>query len=464
MITIGLLICHSDNYYAQEYEIPRMYSQELSILASHHNATILAYEPVKDGEQARKARVYFEKNDVDYLMILCAAFCTGDIMMQFDGWHTPIGVWAAKEPKQSGDIQLNAVVSMNMYISIAQRSFHQKVKAKWFYGSPDQEQFRKRFQVTLQAMHGMRAMRKGIIGILGEVAPTFYNLETDGSVEKGFGLRFLHISMEDMKNEMDKVSKEEIEVSKNIILASAKDTTQLPYDSLLQGAKVLSGLCRLVDHYHIDALAACCWPEFQDEFSIVPCVPFTLLASIKQVPVACEGDIGGAITQLIAQRISGHIPTLMDVTAIDPVEDELLLWHCGIGSVDLQPAESTRIVAHPMLDRKNPARIRMGLSYDYTFKPVPVTLLRYSNNHQLFAVDASIKDKQVGFTGTRGHIGEFMINGKACHVEDVIDILMGKGIEHHLIICPDHCEQALKEFAQLMGISFLSMETFQDEV
>lgn len=94
---------------------------------------------------------------------------------------------------------------------------------------------------------------------------------------------------------------------KEEILASAQDCTKLPQKSLEAGAKVLVTMIKLTEQYNVSAWAASCWPDFQDYFSIVPCVPFTLLAKIKGVPVACEGDIGGAISLLIAGAIAEKI-------------------------------------------------------------------------------------------------------------------------------------------------------------
>ena len=62
-----------------------------------------------------------------------------------------------------------------------------------------------------------------------------------------------------------------------------------------------------------------------------------MLAKIKGVPVACEGDIGGAISLLVAGAVAKKAPTLMDLAALDFEKNQMLLWHCGIGSVDLQP-------------------------------------------------------------------------------------------------------------------------------
>lgn len=77
----------------------------------------------------------------------------------------------------------------------------------------------------------------------------------------------------------------------------------------------------------------------------------------------------------------------MDLAGLNFEKNQMLLWHCGIGSVDLQPETGVSIIPHPMLDRRNPEREYMGLTYDYAFRETPVTILRYSNNEKIFAVE-----------------------------------------------------------------------------
>lgn len=459
---IGLLITHSDNYYAMKHDIPNRYEQGLKELAKQYDVEVVSYGIIKEQNEAKQARAFFEAQAVDYVLILVAAFSTGDIMMEFEGYPNPMGVWAAQDPLLEGDIQLNATVSMNLYISIAQRCFNQKKQVKWFYGEPSDDQFLQRMQTSMRALRAYHFWKNGRIGILGGVAPTFFNLENSCEFEQSQGCNFVHLTIEDLKKAMEEVDENELAKMKQVILDSANDTSKLPTASLAMGARVLSGLCHLVDVHQIDAMAASCWPDFQDHFHIVPCVPFTLLAKLKRVPVACEGDIGGAISLLLAQMISGTIPTLMDLTSIRSKEDRLLLWHCGIGSVDLQPSMGVSILPHPMLDRKNPNRELMGLAYDYAFKKGPVTMLRYSNQATLFAIQAMSSSSKEGYSGTRGYLSDFHTKQQSYHVDDVIETLMHHGMEHHLIICLGHHEEAFHEFASYCDIPWISMMNYQN--
>lgn len=140
----------------------------------------------------------------------------------------------------------------------------------------------------------------------------------------------------------------------------------------------------------------------------------------------------------------------------------MLLWHCGIGSVDLQPETGVSIIPHPMLDRRNPEREYMGLTYDYAFRETPVTILRYSNNEKIFAVEGKVYANQKGYTGTRGYITDFFSRKHPVFLEDIIETLMSQGVEHHLIVVPGNIEEALHECAVLSGIAWMNMETYSN--
>ena len=250
--------CHSENYFAIENNVIERCLQGVTELADAMDVEIVAYEPVMDAASAKKAKEFFEKEEISYLLFLNAAFSTGDIMMEFENWKTPMGVWAVPDGKEEGDIELNATVCGNMYISIAQRAFRIPRKVKWFYGYPEQEQLKNRLTVTFQALRGVQVIRHGTIGVLGEIALTFFNLANDEQYASSMRLSFVHLTMEDFIKETRMVEEEEILTMTGEILASAQDCTNLPEKSLEEGAKVLAAMIKLTERYNVSVWAASC--------------------------------------------------------------------------------------------------------------------------------------------------------------------------------------------------------------
>lgn len=86
-----------------------------------------------------------------------------------------------------------------------------------------------------------------------------------------------------------------------------------------------------------------CWPSFQTQFGCVPCYVNSRLTA-RGIPVACEVDIYGAISEYIGACISEDAVTLLDINNSVPADmyvesikdkynytlkDTFMGFHCG---------------------------------------------------------------------------------------------------------------------------------------
>ncbi|MCL2852937.1 MAG: L-fucose/L-arabinose isomerase family protein [Defluviitaleaceae bacterium] len=91
------------------------------------------------------------------------------------------------------------------------------------------------------------------------------------------------------------------------------------------------------------AFANKCWPAFQTEFGFVPCYVNSRLAA-RGMPVSCETDIYGALSEYIGSCVSGAEVTLLDINNSVPADmfqrdingkfdythsDTFMGFHCG---------------------------------------------------------------------------------------------------------------------------------------
>ena len=65
------------------------------------------------------------------------------------------------------------------------------------------------------------------------------------------------------------------------------------------------------------AVAGKCWPAFQTQFGCVPCYVNSRLTS-RGIPVSCEVDIYGALSEFIGEVVSDDIVTLLDINNTVP--------------------------------------------------------------------------------------------------------------------------------------------------
>lgn len=91
------------------------------------------------------------------------------------------------------------------------------------------------------------------------------------------------------------------------------------------------------------AFANKCWPAFQTEFKFVPCYVNSRLTGMG-IPVACEVDIYGALSEYIGTCISNQMTTLLDINNTVPqsiydkaikdvfpyrIHETFMGFHCG---------------------------------------------------------------------------------------------------------------------------------------
>jgi L-fucose isomerase-like protein len=91
------------------------------------------------------------------------------------------------------------------------------------------------------------------------------------------------------------------------------------------------------------AIAGKCWPAFQTEFQFVPCYVNSRLTA-KGIPVSCEVDIYGVLSEFIGTCVSRDAVTLLDINNSVPADlyaekiknaypysltDTFMGFHCG---------------------------------------------------------------------------------------------------------------------------------------
>lgn len=91
------------------------------------------------------------------------------------------------------------------------------------------------------------------------------------------------------------------------------------------------------------AMANKCWPAFQTQFGFVPCYVNSRMAS-RGIPIACEVDIWGALSEYIATCVTEDAVTLLDINNTVPrdlyeadiqerfeyqPDDVFMGFHCG---------------------------------------------------------------------------------------------------------------------------------------
>ena len=153
----------------------------------------------------------------------------------------------------------------------------------------------------------------------------------EGELLEKFNIQLSPIPLPELYQEMRKWKEEKNEVAKVVNYCKENMFCKIEDKSLEDVAALKVAMKSLAEKYGCNAIAIQCWNALQDEINIMPCAANSLLNE-EGIPVVCETDIHGTISQLIAEAASMNERRVMfsDWTVRHPDnENGELLQHCG---------------------------------------------------------------------------------------------------------------------------------------
>ncbi len=215
------------------------------------------------------------------------------------------------------------------------------------------------------------------------------------------------------------------------------------------------------------AFANKCWPAFQTEFKFVPCYVNSRLTGMG-IPVSCEVDIYGALSEYIGICVSGAPTTLLDINNTVPAsmyqksicgqyagvrgDDTFMGFHCGntCSSCLKNPHMGYQLIMKRDLepDLAEPDITRGTM--EGNIRPGEITLFRLQStaDTQLKAYVAQGQVLDVDCESF-GSIGAFAIPEMARFYRYV---LINKRYPHHGAVAFGHYGKALFDVFQYLGV------------
>ena len=215
------------------------------------------------------------------------------------------------------------------------------------------------------------------------------------------------------------------------------------------------------------AFADKCWPAFPKEFGFEPCFVNSRLAS-RGIPVACEVDIYGALSEYIGSCISGDAVTILDINNSVPASmweseikgkydytltDTFMGFHCGNTpscKMCSDRAVKYQLIQHRLLEPEgsDPDFTRGTLEGDIA--PGEITFYRLQCDSE-GVVRSYIAEGEVlpVRTTSFGGIGVFAIKEMGRFYRHV---LIEKRYPHHGAVAFGHFGKTLFEVMKLLGV------------
>ena len=214
------------------------------------------------------------------------------------------------------------------------------------------------------------------------------------------------------------------------------------------------------------AFANKCWPAFPSQFGFEPCYVNSRLVS-RGIPVACEVDIYGALSEFIGLCVSGEAVTLLDINNTVPKDmyeaeikgkydykltDTFMGFHCGntpLCKLCSDAAVKFQLIQNRLLENGNTPDITRG-TLEGDIAPSEITFYRLHGSAD-GSLQAYIAQGEVLPVATRsfGGIGVFAIPEMGRFYRHV---LVGKHYPHHGAVAFRHVGKALFTVFQYLGV------------
>lgn len=204
-----------------------------------------------------------------------------------------------------------------------------------------------------------------------------------------------------------------------------------------------------------------CWPAFQTQFGFVPCYVNSRLA-LKGMPVSCEVDIYGALSEYIGTCISQDVVTLLDINNSVPrdmyeseikgnypytLKDTFMGFHCGNTAackLSFREMRNQKIMARTL-----PEEVTYG-TLEGDIMPGEITFFRLQSTADA-KLRAYVAEGEILPVATRsfGSIAVFAIPEMGRFYRHV---LIEKNYPHHGAVAFGHFGKILFEVFKYLGV------------
>ncbi len=214
-----------------------------------------------------------------------------------------------------------------------------------------------------------------------------------------------------------------------------------------------------------------CWPAFPEQFGFEPCYVNSRLAA-KGIPVACEVDIYGALSEYIGSCVTDDAVTLLDINNSVPeyiydeeingkfnysLTDTFMGFHCGNTpscKMCSDCAVKYQLIQHRLLEPagSEPDFTRGTLEGNIAASDITFYRLQCDSEGVLRSYIAEGEVLPVG-ARSFGGIGVFAIPEMGRFYRHV---LVGKHFPHHGAVAFAHCGKYMYEVFRYLGIKDIS--------
>jgi len=322
----------------------RQLQQAAKSLGFGFTAVPKTFENAADAVTAAKK---LRQKKADIVILDVATYPEGKAAGEFiNNTDTPLMLWSRDETIHRTNIGHNSFCGANFLagcLDVWGRKFRQ------LYGTAQSGDFKARLLTAGRLIGAAKKARGSNIGLLGEgIVPKFYDIDINADSRKRllarWKIKFTPVTIKHLINCANSYKTAQVEAAlPNFAGHFAR--INVPKDALEKQVRLLLAVKEITKDGGFDAIAIRCWPELQSLYGLWPCAVISVLND-EGIPIACEGDPGGALDMLLARQLSKQASTLVDIIDWDDKNNSFSIWHCGPTACSWADKKGARLIGH----------------------------------------------------------------------------------------------------------------------
>lgn len=327
----------------------------------------------------------------------------------------------------------------------------QGLEYEYVYGLPDDQEIAAKVKNTAQAGQIMKAVRGMRLALVGPRQTWRVAGPQDMSIEEWefsqkFGVTLIHIEMSEIIEEAEKYTDAEAEKKLNC-LAGRTGKVLADQETMLHMAKIYMATKKIAKRYSLDAMAAECYPMYSGLMNLTS----SWLAD-EGLIVDTEGDIGHTLVMyMLNLAAKGGACALGEVGSLDDENQILSLAHEGSTAHSLaQSLDKVQISPSGELGSF------VGVPLKQMEKVTVSSIVGSKGQYKLLVETGSVEEpsREEWVEGGEKLLVKLHMKEKA---SVVVDKLMEKGMDHHLIVKEGDYTEILSLLCKFMGMEKVTL-------
>jgi L-fucose isomerase-like protein len=211
-------------------------------------------------------------------------------------------------------------------------------------------------------------------------------------------------------------------------------------EDCLESMNVYATLKSIIEEKMLDAVAIGCYPHLMGKV----CLSASLLGE-EGIPIACEGDVNGALGMMILSWLTSEPVHNTDLLNPIPEDNAIVFSHCGSGGFSLAKSKNEITLAPVrLMDR--------GLCCLFTAKPGDVTLLNIIptiDSYKIAVLEGVALETDMVFPGN-----PLKVQFKSDY-RNILSWIIDEGLGHHWMAVYGLHKDKIADLASMVGCEMI---------